>query len=244
MKIAVLSDIHSNSLALKAVLRDIDNISNLDDVWCLGDILGYGPDPLGSFSALAQYNPLAIKGEMDQIIATEKIPAYITGDVKEAIYWISTIISPEQKEFLMKLPEKVANDEFTLVHGSPRLPLKESIVANGIANANLNYFNTRYCLAGRSCEAGMFVKLPGANCEYKKLEDGQIYDLSYERMIINPGSVGSPVDHDPRASYGVLDINNMTWEHHRVEYDHEMFMKQVQEVGFPYDYYLKTTRGE
>ena len=124
------------------------------------------------------------------------------------------------------------------------MPLKEGIVANGIANSNLSYFSTRFCLVGRTQEAGMFVKPAGSGCEFKRLEAGQIYELDYERMIINPGSVGSPKDHDSRASYGILDLTNMTWEHRRIEFDMDQFLKQVQEVGFPYEYYDKITRGE
>lgn len=244
MKIAVISDIHSNAIALKAVLRELENVKGLEDVWCLGDIVGAGPDPSECFSLMAQYNALSLMGEYDKAVGSGRVPDSMSDTLEDVLSWTRSILSIEQLDFLSKLPEEVSDKDFTLVHGSPRLPLQEGVLTLGMARSNFQYFDTKYCLVGHTHEACMFTQTASGECRFQRLQDGKIYELGSERLIINPGSVGYPKDGDTRASYGIIDFSNMTWEHRRVEYSLADLLKQFQELNLPYEFYKRIERAE
>ena len=232
MRYLIIADIHSNLEAFQAVLEDAQNYGGFGHVWCLGDIVGYGPDPAACLELLRQLDPLCVCGNHDQAAVGKIDIGDFNSDAARANRWTSGILSAEEREYLLGLPEVIVEDEFTLVHGSPRLPLWEYIAHAFIAADNFSHFDTRYCLAGHTHVPFVFEQDgPMVNESYMKSSDMLV--LGDKRLIINPGGVGQPRDRDPRAAYAVFDSEKQVVQHYRVEYDIAMTQAKMEEAGLP-----------
>ena len=147
MRLAVLSDIHSNLPALEAVL---EAIGPFDQLWVLGDIVGYGPYPDAVVERLRDADALAVQGNHDAA-ALGRIPTGTFNDLaREAIEWTATAMTEANLDWLAELPEKRVEGDFTLAHGSPRDPLWEYLFSVPAARVNLAAFDTPYCLVGHT----------------------------------------------------------------------------------------------
>ena len=228
MRIAVLSDIHSNLVALDAVLA---HLGSVDAIWQLGDVVGYGPDPDGVVARLGEVGAVGVRGNHDAAAVGGSEIEWFNPDARAAIEWTRDRISPPTKAWLQALPERLIETDYTLVHGSPREPLWEYITSSPVARANLTFIETRFGLHGHT-------HLPIAWAE----EDGRIVSIApgdgstFEqsgRALLNPGSVGQPRDGIPDSSYMVIDTERdvVTW--HRVPYDIEAVQTAMQKVGLP-----------
>jgi predicted phosphodiesterase len=231
-KVLVISDVHANITALEAVLADAGNV---DEVWCLGDIAGYGPDPnecLERIQALPQLT--CMMGNHDIAAIGDMALEVFNSDAKKALLWQREKLTVGNREFLttfLKVP-KVCGD-VTLAHGSPRDPIWEYIMNTLVARINLDFFKTSWCLVGHSHFQALFqyqaekdemsIKVPGP---------GESYELK-ERAILNPGSVGQPRDRDPRAAYAILNPEAVTWEPRRVQYDIKSVQKRILDADLP-----------
>jgi len=191
---AILADIHANLAALNAVLEDIERRGGVDEVWCLGDIVGYGPEPHACIATLRQLQHVSVMGNHGQ---------QIKSDIA----------------FLNQMPLRIEREDFTLVHGSPREPLWEYLHSPLSAKQSLSYVNTRYCLVGHTHSPALFSFDDRSNCTVERLEPDNPVELGKERLIINPGAVGQPRDGDPRASYALLDNGAGTLTLHRISYN-------------------------
>ena len=232
MRALILSDIHSNLDALEAVLAHAAEQGGFDCVWCLGDMVGYGPDPSPCLHRLREYNLVAVAGNHDYAAAGIIDAADFNGAAYQAIRWTSEQLDGKEKNFLAGLPEIAERPPFTLVHGTLRRPIFEYLLHPTQAIATLELLTTDYCLVGHShypfiCRenGGMPMFLPAA--------EGRPTPLGPERCIINPGSVGQPRDRDPRASYAVFDSDGPTVEHHRVEYPIAVTQEKMRRAGLP-----------
>jgi diadenosine tetraphosphatase ApaH/serine/threonine PP2A family protein phosphatase len=228
MRIAVLSDIHSNLVALDAVLA---HLGSVDAIWQLGDVVGYGPDPDGVVARLAELGAVGVRGNHDAAAVGGSEIEWFNPDARAAIEWTRSRISASTRAWLEDLPERLIETDWTLVHGSPREPLWEYITSSPVARANLTFVTTRFGLHGHTHlpivwaeEDGRIVSIaPG---------DGSTFTLD-GRALLNPGSVGQPRDGIPESSCMVIDSDRdlVTW--YRVPYDIEAVQAQMRDAGLP-----------
>src|SRR3972149_1045887 len=148
MRILVISDIHANLTALQAVLSDAGEI---DAVWCLGDLVGYGPDPNDCIALVRQLPRLScLLGNHDAAALNQIDIAAFNPEARRAVMWTQNVLSPDNYEYLSSLPEKVVEGEVTLAHGSPRQPIWEYLLDTRTATQNFDYFETGFCFVGHS----------------------------------------------------------------------------------------------
>ncbi len=231
-KVLVISDVHANITALEAVLADAGKV---DEVWCLGDIAGYGPDPNECIERIQTLPDLTcMMGNHDFAAIGDMALEVFNSDAKKALLWQRERLTDENREFLRSFSQKPkVSGSVTLVHGSPRDPIWEYIMNTLVARINLDFFETLWCLVGHSHFQAIFqyhaetdemsIQVPGA---------GENYELR-ERAILNPGSVGQPRDRDPRAAYALFNPQAKIWVPHRIEYDIKSVQKRILEAGLP-----------
>lgn len=229
MRLAVLSDIHSNLPALEAVL---EAIAPFDQLWVLGDIVGYGPHPDGVVERLRDGDALAVLGNHDAA-ALGRIPTGAFNDLaREAIEWTATAMTDANLDWLAELPEKRVEGDFTLAHGSPRDPIWEYLFSVPAARINLAAFDTPYCMVGHTHHQLTFRDDRG-QVEALMASDGGRLTLDERRCILNPGSVGQPRDGDPRACAMTVETDSGEVEWHRVEYPIEETQAAIRALPLP-----------
>jgi diadenosine tetraphosphatase ApaH/serine/threonine PP2A family protein phosphatase len=228
MRIAVLSDIHSNLVALDAVLA---HLGSVDAIWQLGDVVGYGPEPDGVVARLGEIGAVGVRGNHDAAAVGGSEIEWFNPDARAAIEWTRDRIAPRTRAWLEALPERLVDGDFTLVHGSPREPLWEYITSGPVARANLALLPTRFGLHGHTHlpiawaeQDGEIVSNPPA--------DGSTFELA-GRALLNPGSVGQPRDGIPDSSYMVIDPDRELVSWHRVPYDIEAVQTAMRRAGLP-----------
>lgn len=232
MKVLIISDIHGNLTALEAVLDAAAD--EYEATWCLGDLVGYGPNPNECVQRVRSLPELTcLIGNHDQA-ALGKIPLErFNQDARTAAAWTQEQLTEASEAYLLSLPSRVELAEnFTLAHGSPRQPVWEYILDLPTAEANFDAFSTDYCLVGHSHIPLIFSKPPSEDLRPMQVRWDEPRSLS-PRMILNPGSVGQPRDMDPRAAFALLDTDALTWTAQRVEYDVEAVQKRMMEAGLP-----------
>jgi len=229
MRIAVLSDIHSNLVALDAVLA---HAGSVDAVWHLGDVVGYGPDPDGVVARLASVGAVGVMGNHDAAALGGPEIDWFNPDARAAAVWTRDRIAPDTRTWLAALPETAVIDDVSLVHGSPRDPLREYITTPEIASANLRYQATSVGLHGHTHVPAVFTERDGAMI-VEWPQDGDLLELDDTPTLLNPGSVGQPRDGDPSAAYMILDreAGHATW--HRVAYDIATVQAAMRAVRLP-----------
>ena len=220
VRIAVLSDIHANLVALDTVLAAIGSV---DAVWHLGDVVGYGPEPDGVVARLRERNALGVRGNHDAAAAGGSEIDYFNADARRAMEWTRKAIGSETRAWLAALPERRTEGDFSLVHGSPRDPTWEYITSATVARPNLEVLQTTYGLHGHTHLPSVFRDEAGGGggdrVETLRPSPGSSLVLDGRRALANPGSVGQPRDGDPRASCLVLDLEQVELRWHRVPYD-------------------------
>lgn len=241
MRVLIISDIHANLTALEAVL---EHAKDQEAVWCLGDLIGYGPDPNECIELVASLpNSLSLIGNHDQAVLGEIPLSRFNSDAGAVVAWTQTVLSELNHAYLNTLPSKVALEGYTLAHGSPNQPVWEYILDPNTADRNFEAFSTDYCFVGHSHLPIIFQRpFPESFALPRPVQWQEPMELK-PRMILNPGSVGQPRDGDPRASYGVLDTEAETWEMHRVEYDIKKVQERILEAGLPERQALRLMAG-
>ena len=231
-KVLVISDVHANITALEAVLADAGKV---DEIWCLGDIVGYGPDPNECIDLIQALPDLTcMMGNHDYAALGDMALETFNADAKKALIWQREMLTDANKEFLRTFSqEPMVCGNATLVHGSPRDPIWEYIMNTLVARVNMDFFETPWCLVGHSHFQAVFqhhaetdelsIEVPGP---------GTNYELK-ERAFLNPGSVGQPRDRDPRSAYAIFHPETKIWEPRRVEYDIKSVQKRILNAGLP-----------
>jgi predicted phosphodiesterase len=231
MLVAVLSDIHSNLRALDAVLGSIGTV---DAVWQLGDVVGYGPEPVGVVERLRQIGAIGVKGNHDDAVCGGGSLEGFNPDARIAAEWTRAHVDAATLAYLETLPELLTPDgtDFTLVHGSPRERIWEYLDSTFAALENLAAFGSRYCLIGHTHVPTVFRERRGRVEEVAVAPESGLR-LDERRAFLNPGSVGQPRDGDPTASYLILDTSasRATWQ--RVAYDIDATQKAMLAAGLP-----------
>ena len=232
MRALILSDVHANLEALQAVLRDASERGGFESIWCLGDLVGYGPDPGACLALLREHQLLAVAGNHDHAAIGTIDPDLFNAAAAAAARWTTAQLSPEEISFLGRLPLIITSDPFTLVHGSLRAPVWEYLLNQESALATLNLLETRFCLVGHSHLPFICRENRGVP-DFIQFSEGKVIPLGTERWIINPGGVGQPRDQDPRPSYAVYDDREATIERHRVTYEISATQRKMAEAGLP-----------
>jgi len=233
MRIAVLADIHANLTAFKAVLADIERHSGVSETWCLGDVVGYGPDPRECIVLAQKVCRYCVAGNHDRAAIGKIDTSDFNSQAAEANEWTTQQLKPEDIRYLSNLPLTVEKGEFTLAHGSPRDPIWEYLFSTNEAAENLDAFNTSYCLVGHTHQPLVFSFGRFRESTTTKLEHESEIVLGEKRLVINPGSVGQPRDGDPRASYGIYDSTIRTFTLYRVAYDIKSVQERMRAHGLP-----------
>jgi diadenosine tetraphosphatase ApaH/serine/threonine PP2A family protein phosphatase len=234
MRILIVSDIHANFVALEAVIQDA---SSFEQIWCLGDIVGYGPQPNECIDRLREFDIISLVGNHDLGVVGKAGLWDFTPDAQEIIFWTRHWLSTSNLDWLNSLSgmTRLVEHGVTLVHASPRDPLWEYIVTRETAKDNLDFIETPFCLNGHTHQPIIFRKpWDGLKVLEERLPvNSPVRLLAHDRMFINPGSVGQPRDEDPRAAYALLDLDTMTLTHRRVLYDVSATQKLMKQAKFP-----------
>ena len=229
MRITVVSDVHSNLVALDAVLA---HAGPVDAVWHLGDVVGYGPDPDGVVARLVAIGATGVQGNHDSAALGGPEIRWFNPDARTAAEWTRDTIRPETRAWLQAQPLRRELEGVTLVHGSPRDPLREYVVTYDVALANLRLLTTPCGLHGHTHVPIAFID-DGADLDVVDPGHDATLPLDDRPTLLNPGSVGQPRDGDPRASYLVLDTTERTATWHRVAYDIDRVQAAIRAAGLP-----------
>jgi predicted phosphodiesterase len=233
MRTLIISDIHANLTALSAVL---ENAKPFDRVWCLGDVVGYGPDPNACIERLRELPGLkCVKGNHDAAILGEIDKKAFNYEARTSLEWLDSRLKPVNRRWLETLEDRWTFENFTLVHGSPRNPVWEYIMDLSAARQNMSEFDTQICLVGHTHIPCVFQM-----DEDQDVNSTRLYTMAPEtsfrltrKAIVNPGSVGQPRDHDPRGSYLIFDSSAGVWTYHRVAYDFGKVQERIHAAGLP-----------
>jgi predicted phosphodiesterase len=236
MRIAILSDIHANLAALENVLNEID-ARQPDAVWCLGDIVGYGPHPQTCADIIRERAAVCLAGNHDLAVLGKIDLADFNPIAREAALWQRDRLNAESLQWLAGLPTRTEAEGITLAHGSPRHPVWEYVNNKDVAAENYDAFATSVCLVGHShLAAGWRMRRQnrGIAVEWVTERPGVPITLELsEKWLLNPGSVGQPRDRDPRASFALLDTETWQWVWHRVAYDIGAAERDIIAAGLP-----------
>jgi predicted phosphodiesterase len=242
MRVLVVSDIHANLNALDAVLADAGNV---DAIWCLGDMVGYGPDPNQVIERLRDLpNLTCILGNHDVAVLGQMDYAVFNSEARKSLLWQKMNVTPANLLYLENLSkDKLVCENVTLAHGSPRDPVWEYILNTLTARLNFSAFDTPFCFIGHTHIQCIFQLDVEKDVVVQKMPPiGMPIKLS-NRAILNPGSVGQPRDRDPRSAYAIYDPETSTWEPRRVAYDIKAVQERIRAAGLPDKHALRLSEG-
>ncbi|MEA2652950.1 MAG: hypothetical protein QOI37_177 [Chloroflexota bacterium] len=225
----MVSDIHSNLVALDAILAKVGAV---DGIWHLGDVVGYGPEPDAVVDRLTRLGAIGVRGNHDAAAAGGAEIDWFNPEAKAAMEWTRTAISETTRAWLAALPLRRLESDFTLVHGSPRDPMWEYVTSPALARAGLSAISTEHGLHGHTHVPIAFTQVDG-RMRTLAPRAGNTVVLGEGRTFLNPGSVGQPRDGDPRASCLVLDTEAGTATWARATYDLEAVGAAMRAAGLP-----------
>ena len=222
MRIAIISDIHSNLEALKKAL-DLIASSNVQEIVCLGDIIGYGANPNECLNLVRATTPYILLGNHDEAAINLSKTEYFNPYARVAAEWTNQKLTEENSDFIKKLPYTLTLHELLFVHSSPYEPEEwHYILTSADAQMNFSYYPTPLCFIGHT-------HVPGIFCE-----DGWTRIISAgKKFLVNVGSIGQPRDQDWRLSFGVFDTESWTYENIRCEYDVKTAAEKIRLEGLP-----------
>lgn len=249
MRVLILSDIHANLIALETVLSDA--AGDYDTIWCLGDLVGYGPRPNECIELMRQKAEVCVMGNHDWAVLGR--PGINVDDfnpqARQAVMWTRAQLTEENRAYLDSLADVPIHPDgepdILITHASPREPVWEYVLTPTVALENFACFEESICLVGHTHKPAIF--------RWRLLEeasdDGIPATVHYllpsvgigvhlatsptQRLIVNPGSVGQPRDNDARAAYAIFDTESRIWRQERVPYPIELTQNQMREAGLP-----------
>jgi diadenosine tetraphosphatase ApaH/serine/threonine PP2A family protein phosphatase len=231
MRVAVVSDIHGNLHALDAVLSAVDELAP-DQLWCLGDIVGYGARPNECCRTIRERAFVCLCGNHDLgVLGTIDLTEF-SDDAATAAHWTRARLDDEARAFLATLAPTGRAEGLELYHASPLDPIWEYVLTEEAARAALEATKAPAVLVGHSHVALALTRADGAIAG-GVARPGDHVDFAEERFLLNPGSVGQPRDGDPRAAFLVVDTDARFAEFHRIPYDVERTQAEIREAGLP-----------
>jgi diadenosine tetraphosphatase ApaH/serine/threonine PP2A family protein phosphatase len=235
VRTAVISDIHSNLPALEAAIESID-AAGIEEIWCLGDVVGYGADPDACADLVRERCDLCLAGNHDLAVLGGLDIASFSETAAEAVDWTRDHVDERTLAFLRDLDPAGRREDVGLFHASPRDPVWEYVLSTEQAEACLAVQGERIGLIGHSHISLFFSRPDGAEAggvRGAQMSDGALLDLDEGRWLINPGSVGQPRDGDPRAAWLELNTEEATALFHRVPYDVDHAAESIVAAGLP-----------
>lgn len=222
MRIAILSDVHANLQALETALADLD-ARGIDHAVCLGDTVGYGPDPGPCVDLVRSRCEIAVLGNHDAAVAREEEVGVLPADGQVAARLHRTLLTDDQLDWLATLPLRAEAHGATFVHASPDVPEAWARLQSfREVQAQFEAFETDVCFVGHSHRPAVASSSVGVH----RVRPGH-------RFLVDVGSVGQPRDRDPRLSYGIFDAEAVSVEMVRLHYDHTRTAARIAEVGLP-----------
>lgn len=231
MLVLVLSDIHANLEAFQAVLA---SAKDWEALWCLGDVVGYGPSPNECVALLAeQPNMLCLVGNHDAAAIGELPLDSFNPEARSSLEWQRAALDEDSVAFLKGRDSRLEQGDVTLAHASPRQPMLEYLLETQSARDNFDYFEGPFCFVGHTHIPVHFI-LDGEQRQPRLRVPRPNHSVQLEpRCIINPGSVGQPRDRDPRAAFALFDTETHSWDYRRVPYDVAKVQARMRELKLP-----------
>jgi diadenosine tetraphosphatase ApaH/serine/threonine PP2A family protein phosphatase len=232
MSVLIVSDVHANLVALEAVLEEAGDI---DEIWNLGDIVGYGPKPRECIDRIVGLNPAAsLIGNHDWAAIGRLQLDEFNPVARYATYWTTAQLSSEHMRYLESLPNRVIEDDWMLVHASPRHPIWEYVYTPKVASENFELFDAPVCFLGHS-HVQLFISEKMASEGEAPIQpcDGDTIVIDSTRFIVNPGSVGQPRDNNPDAAFALYDPKERVVTFRRIPYDIQKTQSQMESAGLP-----------
>jgi predicted phosphodiesterase len=232
MRIALLSDVHGNLPAFEAVLADVDACAP-DEIWCLGDLVGYGAAPDACIALARERCDLCLAGNHDLVVTGDIDIEEFSRPAAEAARWTRKVIAAEALDFLRTLEPVEEGREIGLWHASPRDPVWEYVLSGWQAEECLDATEARVGAIGHSHVALWFGRDPEGEVQGAMAEAGLELGLRDGRWLLNPGGVGQPRDNDPRAAWLLLDTGEWSAQWRRVDYPIDAAAAAIEEAGLP-----------
>jgi diadenosine tetraphosphatase ApaH/serine/threonine PP2A family protein phosphatase len=232
LRIAVLSDVHANLHALEAVLAEVD-ASGVDEIWCLGDLVGYGPRPNECTALLQDRTAICLAGNHD-LVVLGKIPIVaFAGEAAAAASWTQAVLDEATRAFLDSLGPSAVVRDAELFHGSPLDPVWDYVLSEDVADRSFAATSAPLVLVGHSHVALELADDGSGLRGHGAAPAGTTLELSGARRLLNPGSVGQPRDGDPRAAWLEIDNEAGRASFRRIEYPVERTQAEMRERGLP-----------
>ena len=231
MLYGIISDIHANLEAFETVLR---HLKGSQQIICLGDVIGYGPDPNECLDLIKKYNILTVCGNHERSIVDHQLQRWFNKNAQAAIGWAEAQLTVENRSFIELMPQIIEQDDFHCVHGSLRDPASEYVTSIAEAQPTFAKMTKPLCFVGHSHKPLFIAKKTDGNYDGRELkDDDEVLIDNYEQVIINVGAVGQPRDGDPRASFGVYNTKTKLFSLHRVEYDIKAVQSKMKRAKLP-----------
>jgi predicted phosphodiesterase len=232
MRVAIATDIHGNRHAFEAVIAAAEE-SGAEELWCLGDLVGYGGDPDASVELAQRHCSVCLAGNHDLAVVDVLSLEEFSRGAALAAQWTREVIRPETRDFLLSLKPEGAAGGVGLYHASPRDPIWEYVLSGLTAELCFDVTDHRVSLIGHSHVALSFDRQEGTPASGTTRKEGTELDLTDGQWLINPGSTGQPRDGDPRAAWLMLDTGNWTAVYRRAEYDIAGAMAAIRAANLP-----------
>ena len=242
MRVAVISDIHGNWHALEAVLQHVEGEAP-DELWCLGDLVGYGPQPNRCTSETKARVQLCLVGNHDLAALGTVGLEQFRGEAATSVRWTTEQLEDEPRAYLASLEPKGERAGLQVFHASPRDPVWEYILSEDAVRAALADTTAPIVLVGHS-HLPIALRAEGDNLAGGLAKGGSELELTDGRWLLNPGSVGQPRDGDPRAAYLMLDLDGHRASFHRVPYDIAATQGEIRDAGLPIWFAERLAGGE
>ena len=230
MRYAILADIHSNWEALETAVHYLAK-KKINEVWVLGDTVGYGANPNECFDWVIQHARVALMGNHEKAVIEPSLREEFNPEAKIAVAWTAEVLKPEHQKKIRGLPYLHIRSSSTAAHGSPDEPETfRYLFSFADARPSFAVFKTPICFVGHTHYPALFTESKGTT-DY--LAAGKYALKKEERYIINPGSVGQPRDWNPRLGFGIFDDEEWTFEQVRLEYDYRKAAEKIRQAGLP-----------
>jgi predicted phosphodiesterase len=232
LRIAVISDIHGNWHAFEAVLDDVKREA-VDEVWCLGDVVGYGPQPNRCVEETKARSDVCLLGNHDLAAIGDVDLASFSPDAATSARWTIDELDPESLEYLKTLEPKGEREGVEFFHASPRDPIWEYVLSEPAVRTALEMTTAKIVLVGHS-HIPIALRLADGDALAGGLaKAGSEIELGEGRWLLNPGSVGQPRDGDPRAAYLLIDLGTWNAQYKRIAYNIGATQAEIRKAGLP-----------
>lgn len=245
--IGFISDIHANREALEAVLADVA-MMKVDTLICLGDVVGYGPDPDVCLDLVASACDVMIRGNHDEALVRREMEREFNPRAWRSLEASRAQLTPGHLMLIQSMRERTEVEGLSLTHGSFGPQRYEYLYDSDAANRSFEFLTTRFGFIGHTHLPSAFIERTSERHATDLIESfGVVSGVEIElpthgRAILNPGSVGQPRDRNPDASWGVFDTDRLTWQIRRVEYDIDAVQRKMEAQGLP-DYHALRLRA-